>query len=182
MLWRIYFRRGYYPNEWNEFRRFGPLRTARFDHHTRPQREQKRKILYAATMVPTCIAEVFQETRTIDRKGRDPWLVGFRLRADLDLLDLTSEWPTSAGASMAIGSSDARSRTRHWSRNIYAAYPGIAGLLYASSMYSNQPMAALYEKAQPMLPELPSFHAPLTHQGLLTILQFTAKRLRYDLV
>lgn len=191
MLWRIYFQGGRHPSEWNEFRGFGSLSTARFDHHARRRRpEQKRKILYAATTVQICAAEVFQETRTIDRSGRNPWLVGFELRADLDLLDLTGEWPTSAGASMAIGSSESRSLTRHWSRSIYGAYPGVAGLWYASSMYGNQPAVALYEKAQPFLPESPLFHVPLTYEGnvplanegLLTLLKYTARRLRYDIV
>lgn len=180
-LWRLHFRGGDHPSEWNEFRSFGPHNTARFDHHLKPRREQNRKIFYVATRGPVCIAEVFQDTRTIDRKGRTPWLVGFELRTDLQLLDLTGLWPTHAGASMAIGSSEARSRTQHWSRNIYAAYPNISGLLYASSMYGNAPAVALYERAQVCLPESPFFHEALTEPVLLNPLQNTADQLGYDL-
>jgi hypothetical protein len=180
-LWRIYYRGGEYPVEWNEFRDYGPL-GGRFDHHTRPPRQQRRKILYAATKAPICVAEVFQGTRTIDRRGRSPWLVGFELRADLELLDLTGLWPIYAGASMAIGSSDFRSRTQHWSRQAYSAYPDIGGLWYASSMYGNEPAAALYERAHSSLPASPFFHQPLTHPRLLVPLQQEAKKLNYDLL
>jgi len=180
-LWRLYRRGGNYPTEWNEFRSYGPL-AFRFDHHTQPKREQGRAILYAATLGPTCVAEVFQDTRLIDRWDRDPWLVGFSLRGDLELLDLTGLWPVKASASMEINSSPARSRTRHWSRNVYSAYPNIAGLWYASSMYGNQPAVALYERARHALPSLPFYHESLAHLDLLVPLQNVAKDIRYDLL
>jgi len=180
-LWRLYRRGGDHPSKWNEFRAFGPL-SFRFDHQTTPKREQPRAILYAATWGPICVAEVFQDTRTIDRFDRDPWLVSFRLQDDIELLDLTGLWPVRAKATMAIGSSGARSRTRHWSRNIYAAYPGIVGLWYASSMYGNQPMVALYERARRALPRVPSSHASLAAPALFTALQNTANELGYGLV
>jgi len=56
---------------WNTFRSFGPLKTARFDHHLfQPgkeplPREQDRAIYYAAAAIATCLAEFFQDTRTI---------------------------------------------------------------------------------------------------------------------
>ncbi len=135
-----------------------------------------------ATEGPICVAEVFQETRTIDRAGRDPWLAAFSLLTDLELLDLTGVWPTRAGASMAISSSEGRSRTRDWSRSIYAAYPGVAGLWYPSSMHGNKPMVALYERARSSLPVLPSFNEPLAHPVLLDPLQNAANELGYALV
>lgn len=178
----MYSRGGDHPVQWSEFRDFGPLSTARFDHHTRRRRRQRRKILYAAMKFSVCFAEVFQDTRTIDRRYKTPWLVGFRLQADLRLLDLTGTWPTRAGASMAIGSSEARSVTRGWSRSIYAAYPDIEGLWYGSSMHGNEPMVAFYERAQPSLPASPFFDEPLTHPVLLDPLRSTARDLGYGLV
>ncbi len=182
-LWRLYFRGGEHPSAWNEFRRFGPLATARFDHHTMPRREQDRRaILYAATKGTVCVAEVFQEMRIIDRHSRDPWLVAFALRSDVALLDLTGLWPTRAGASTAISSSEARSRTRHWSRNMWRAYPDIVGLSYASSMHGHDPAVALYERAKSSLPESPSLHLPLSHRRLSLPLRNLADKLGYDLV
>jgi hypothetical protein len=82
---------------------------------------------------------------------------------------------------MAINSSPARRRTRHWSRNVYRAYPSIAGLWYPSSMYGNQPAVALYERAGHALPPLPFFHESLTHPDLLAPLQNIANDINYDL-
>ena len=179
-LWRIYFRGGPHPAAWDTFRAFGPVATARFDHHEPPPRLQDRAILYAAAQGLTCVAEVFQETRLIDRTHRDPWLVGFTLVTDVTLLELTGVWPTAAGASMAINSGP-RPRARRWSRAIYGAYPQIAGLWYASPMHANQPAIALYERARDALGRPPFFHRPLADPALLTPLRNAAAALGYGL-
>src|SRR5271170_6489064 len=75
-LWRIYFLGGAHPGVWNAFRFFGPTHS-RFDHHDDPGRVQAKGILYAGRDPTTCLAEVFQATRVIDRGANDPWLVGF---------------------------------------------------------------------------------------------------------
>ncbi len=100
-LWRIYFRGGPHPTTWNQFRKYGPT-NSRFDHHTTPKRVQRRAIIYLAENGPTCLAEVYQDTRTIDRRRDNSWLVRFETVRDVSLLDLTNLWPTSAGASMTI--------------------------------------------------------------------------------
>lgn len=196
LLWRIYRREGR-PGEtlrrsWDAFRNYGPLRSARFDHHEEPPpgeepRESERAIMYAAVgehersgavaggeAILTCVAEVFQQTRLVDTSAGAPWLVAFEIEGDLPLLDLTGGWPTRAGASMQI-SSGPRPRARRWSRDAYEAYQEIAGLYYPSSMYANQPAAALYERAAPLLPRSPSFHAPLSDPGLLPYLRRTVR-------
>ncbi len=99
LLWRVYAAGGAHPARWDEFRAFGPVATMRFDHHTPPRLQQERAILYGATEIATCVAEAFQAARTIDCAARAPRLVGFLLREDLRLLDLTGPWPTRAGAS-----------------------------------------------------------------------------------
>ncbi|MCP4658443.1 MAG: hypothetical protein GY856_23765, partial [bacterium] len=75
-LWRVYLRGGRHPTFWDGFRAYGPTRS-RFDHHLPPPRLQERMILFAAEQGPICLAEVFQDTRTIDRVARDSWLVSF---------------------------------------------------------------------------------------------------------
>jgi hypothetical protein len=179
-LWRIYFRGGRYPMRWDAFRAFGPVNAARFDHHDTFQRFQERKILYAAVDGTTCLAEVFQHLRVIDRSRGEPWLVGFALETDLTLLDLAGIWPTKAGASMAINTGP-RSRAQRWSRTIYDAYPHIHGLWYASSMHANQPAVALYERAEGCFVRSPVFHRPLDDPALLSILRRTAASLGYGL-
>jgi hypothetical protein len=179
-LWRIYFAGGSHPVAWNAFRFFGPTHS-RFDHHDPPPSVQARGILYAASKPTTCLAEVFQATRTIDRASHDPWLVAFELQRDVALLDLTGVWPTRAGASMAI-SSGPRPRARQWSRAIYAAYPAVEGLHYASSMHANEPTVALYERAVGALPATPAFNRALADRALLRRLNAAATHLGYGLV
>ena len=179
-LWRIYFTGGTYPAAWDGFRVFGPA-YSRFDHHDPPPHVQAKGILYAGDDPTTCLAEVFPATRFIDRVSRAPWLVGFELERDVVLLDSTGLWPTQAGASMAINSGQ-RPRARRWSMAIYAAYPNVEGLLYASSMHANRPAIALYERAQTALSVAPIFNRALSDPALLYRLAAAAGRLGYRIV
>lgn len=118
-----------------------------------------------AGAVSTCFAEIFQETRTIERSRNRPWLAGFELGRDVSLLDLTGTWPTKAGASMAINSGR-RDRARAWSLRVYEDYPTIEGLYYPSSMDGNQPSVALHERAQEAIPARPLFDRALEDPAL----------------
>jgi hypothetical protein len=178
--YRIYFRGGAHPVAWPDYRYFGPTKS-RFDHHLPPPQTQARGILYTAKDPTTCLAEVFQATRVIDRNSNSPWLVGFDLSRDLSLLDLTGTWPTLAGASMAIATGR-RDRARRWSQAIYAAYPNVEGLLYGSSMHANKPAAAFYERAGSAMPAAPAFHRALSDPALLPRLNTAATKLGYKLV
>jgi hypothetical protein len=179
VLFRLYFRKGNHPVSWNTFRSYGPVESSRFDHQLSPG--QARGILYTAEDIGTCLAEVFQKNRQIDRTSQEPWLVGFELISKLVLLDLTGLWPTKAGASMAINTGR-RDRARRWSQAIYEAYPDIQGLYYPSSMYGNRPTLALYERAVASMSRFPLFHRPLTHPALQPYLRRTAADIGYDIV
>lgn len=179
-IWRIYFAAGLHPVAWNDLRFFGPS-AARFDHQDAPPRVQAKGILYAASEPRTCIAEVFQATRVVDRSANEPWLVAFEVARDVTLLDLTGTWPTRAGASMAI-STGPRPKARAWSRAIHAAYPSVEGLRYGSSMHANQPSFALYERARSALPASPTFHRALADPALLRRVSAAATTLGYRLV
>ena len=178
--WRIYFQGGPHPGSWDTFRAYGPT-SARFDHHLPPPRVQARRVLYVATRPLTCFAEVFQDTRTIDRQRHAPWLVAFELVQPVPLLDLTGRWPTQAGASMAINSGP-RPRARRWSQAIYAAYPHLEGLHYASSMNANEPAIVLYERAAHVMPGRPVFHRALADAALSAVVARAAARLDYAMV
>jgi hypothetical protein len=180
-LWRVYFRGGPHPTTWNTFRAFGPVATARFDHHNPPPHEQERAILYAGTTGPICLAEVFQRSRVIDRSANAPWLVSFPLVTDLRLLDLTGLWPTHAGGSQEINSGD-RLRAREWLRAISPASPQTDGLWYRSKMYGSMPAVALYERARQSLPSRPSFHAALVSPTLFDVIDNAAVRIGYTVV
>ena len=125
---RIFRSAGAHPGRWNGFRHFGPL-ASRFDHHlldgiSGTACEQERGILYAADgprRVPTCLAEMFQATRTIDRHSGAPVLASFALVRPVVLLDLGGLYATRIGASTAIHSGS-RFRAQGWSRRFHDAF------------------------------------------------------------
>lgn len=150
-LLRIYFSGGPHPAQWNQFRDFGPT-NSRFDHHRPPQQVQTRSILYATVgkdAFATALAEVFQDTRLIDRHRRAPRLAVFALTRPLALLDTGSNWPLQAGGNMSINSGP-RSQSRKWSRAIYQQYFGVEGIYYPSSLL-NTPCVAVYDRGKPAL-------------------------------
>ena len=182
-LARIYFAVGRHPSRWGRFRRFGPT-AARCDHHLPNAQgvavEQSRSVFYCAPDIDTCVAEVFQATRRIDRTRDAPWLVVFALREAVTLVDLRGAFATTIGASTAIHSGP-RSRARAWARQLYEAYPDIQGLHYGSSMNGHAPAVVLNERAQRAMPEKPLFHRALNDDMLVEILQHVALRLSYGL-
>jgi hypothetical protein len=180
-LWRIYGTAGPHAGLWARFRHFGPVSTARFDHHLPPPAEQPRAVLYAALAIQTCVAEVFQDTRVIDRRRRGAWLAGFRLAREVHLLDLSGTWPTRAGASQAI-SSGPRDSAQAWARSIYEAYPDLEGMWYCSSMDGGRPAVTLNERAEIALLRQPDVNLPLTHAGLELPLARMGRSLGYLLV
>lgn len=175
LLARVYPRAGRHPTTWRDFRFDGPLAGARFDHHVTGER---RGVLYAALDLVTCVAEVFQGSRVVDRFADDRCLAAFRLTRPVRLLDLTGDWPTRAGASQAI-SSGPRPRAQAWARAIYDAYPMVEGLWYPASMHGGQPALVLFERAELALAPSPDLDVPLSHPGLLPDLTRAAGSLGY---
>lgn len=178
-LWRVYFRDGDHPTRWSQFRTFGPT-DARFDHHLKGQSDTGRAVMYLALSPVTCFAEVFQKTRTIHRTHLKPVLVGFAMTRSLKLLDLTGAFPTRIGASMGL-MTGARSISRNWAREIYAAYPKAQGLAYPSSMYANAAAIVLNDRADSAkaLPRSPGFHKALNDASMITLLKNAARELGY---
>jgi hypothetical protein len=180
-LARIYFAGGAYPVAWHEFRAWGPAPLARFDHHLPDAegqpRAQPRKVLYCARRGITCIAEVFQAARVVNRVDGDPYLCVFSPRRDLRLLDLTGRFATRMGASLAIHSGP-RHRSREWARALHEAYD-FDGLLYLSSMDSGASAIALNERAEDGLPDAPLLNRPLADAMLTDVIDAQTHRLGY---
>ena len=176
-LWRVYFRSGAHPSRWNQFRTFGPT-DARFDHQVEGQQRAGRSVMYLAASPVTCLAEVFQKTRTIHRTHRMPALTGFRVTSPLKLLDLTGAFPTRIGASMGL-MSGARSVGRNWARALYAAFPDAQGFAYPSSMHGNAVAIVLNDRADSVgaLPRAPGFHKALADASMMTLLKNAAREL-----
>ncbi len=184
-LARVYYTSSGHPLWWNEFRSFGPL-NFRWDHHVPTAAggpcEQARGVYYAAATATTCLAEVFQATRRIDRVYQAPWLVVFKTLEPLVLLDLTGDFAARMGASMALHSGS-RQGARGWARDWYDAFPAVQGIRYASSMHDGAPAFALNERAlrAPLFPPHPEFHRALADDVLLDPLKHAAQALSYAL-
>jgi hypothetical protein len=184
-LARVYYTSSAHPLAWNQFRSFGPL-NFRWDHHlpavAGEPREQEPTVYYAAANAVTCLAEVFQATRRIDRVYQAPWLVIFNTLRALSLLDLTGDFATRMGASMAIHSGS-RGRARGWARDLYEAFADAEGLVCASSMHGGAPAFALNERAlrATLFPPHPEFHRALADDVLLDPLKHAAQALGYAL-
>jgi hypothetical protein len=184
--WRIYFASGPYPISWNNLRWWGPV-GARFDHHEPPPHIQDRGVAYFGSSAMVCLAEVFQRTRIIDRQKNNPFLSQFEITSSIQVLDLTLNWPTYAGASQAISTGPHR-RTQRWARVIYAQY-GLAGLMYPSSMGGGGRCLAVNERpagrdpysVRVSLPIRLLQNWPLSDLRLTTRLRSAAARLGYGL-
>lgn len=183
-LSRIYFANSEHPTIWNGFRYFGPTKS-RFDHHlldTHGQpHTQTRGIMYLATgsqAAYTCLAEVFQDKRTIDRNAGLPTYAGFLLEKEIHLLDLTAHFATQIGASTAIHSGP-RPSARRWAQALYEAYLTCDGILYCSSMFGNEPAIALFERAQSALPSRPLFHRELRDSAMTAVVMAAAAAINY---
>ncbi len=185
VLARVYFSGGAHPTRWSEFRQYGPTND-RFDHHLLDKRGepwiQERLVLYCARNAVTCFAEVFQQTRRIDRVRDAPWLAIFELQRAVRLLDLTGTYPTRVGASMAINSGS-RMRAREWAQRFYEIHDDLHGIYYASSMHANQPAIALNDRAEKTksMPAHPKFNRALADDALLDTLKHAAAALGYGL-
>lgn len=186
-LVRVFTVAGDHPQQWNAFRRIGPLAHARFDAHPpgplgRPADAPGHGVLYFGLSVRTSIAEVYQETSIVDRHTRRPFLVVFRPVRTLRLLDLIGLWPTRAGASQEI-SSGPRERTQEWARAIRTAHPDLDGLWYRSSMDSGNPAVCLWDPVSGnALPDTPDALVQLDHPGLDVPLARICEDLNYTLL
>lgn len=176
-MWRVYFRGGNHPTRWNEFRSVGPL-DARFDHLEKG--EDARAVVYLARHPVTCLAEVFQKPRTINRKHRVPWLVGFELGSSVALLDLTGSFATRIGASMGL-MTGARSVSCNWAKGLYETYPDTHGILYPSSMHGNRAAVVLNERARvkKIMPASPMFHRSLDDAALMSVVKNAGRELGF---
>jgi len=188
-IFRVFRSQGAHPVRWNTFRYFGPT-SARFDHQLRAADGKPqiagRGIMYGALGgrkdgIPTCLAEVYQGARTINRYDGAPVLCSFALHEPLRLLDLTGAFATQIGASMAINSGP-RPRAQRWAQQLYEAYPNAHGILYSSSMHANKTAVALFERSASAIPSHTVFYRQLADPLMEHVLRRTAHYIGYTVV
>lgn len=126
----------------------------RFDHHRPPPAgygpawdDPDRGVYYAALTLSCCVAEVFGDTRLIDRpylRVAMPTLI-----RDLRLLDLRGASAMWAGTIAALSGEGDRALTQAWSRFFYEepSLGGCDGLMYPGA-HNGEVAFALYERAR----------------------------------
>ena len=126
----------------------------RFDHHRPPPSgrgptwdDPERGVYYAAETLSCCLAEVFGDTRLIDRPQMRVAMP--TLTRDLRLLDLCGVAAMRAGTIAALSGEGDRTLTQAWSRCFYEepALLSCDGLAYRGA-HNAQVAFALYERAQ----------------------------------
>ena len=180
VLWRLHTPAGDYPLRWNELRTFGPLPNARFDPWLPPPDDQQahpltRGVGYFGFDIPTCLAEVFQARRIVDRQG-GVQLTAFQPTRHLRLLDLRGGWPIAIGASHLINSGP-RDRCRAGAHAIRSVHPHFDGLMYTGM--AGRDCVALYAPPGDVFPALPGFSKPLADPALDPYVAAAAEQIGY---
>lgn len=179
VLWRIVRTSGPHVVAWNRLRTWGPS-TSRFDPHPLPPGEHPEVgVLYAATDLPTALAEVFQDRRVVNTHRHNPYLFAWRPARGLRLLDLRGTWPVRNGASHAIASGR-HDLCRQWARAIRARWPDADGLLSASAMTGHD-VIVLWGPADSSFPSHPELSLPLSHPGLRPFLTAAVSEVGFGL-
>lgn len=158
VLWRLHTPAGDHPLRWNELRGIGPLPSARFDPWLGPPADRAADpvtsgVGYFGLDIPTCLAEVFQSRRLVDR-GAGVQLTAFTPTRQLTLLDLRGGWPITVGASHLINSGP-KDRCRAWAHAIRSLYPHCDGLLYTGM--AGRDCVVVYAPPGDVFPTQPSF-------------------------
>ena len=186
-LTRIFTSSGRHQMRWDTFRHTGPLPHARFDPQMPdqtggPVSALDHGVLYFSLSLVNSVASVFQATSLVDRTTRRPFLVSFRPRRGLQLLDLTRNLPTRLGASQEI-STGPKGVTQEWARAIRAAAPELDGLQYRSAMDAGNPTIVLWDPpGSSALPDSPDLLLPLDYPALDIPLTEACHELNYILL
>jgi hypothetical protein len=181
-LWRIYRTASKYKPAWDTMRTFGPVKGNRFDPHPLPAADYPESgVLYVATDATTAFAEVYQDSRRIDRLEETPALVGWFPTRPLQLLDLTGNVPVLNKASASIQMGPKRS-TQNWARAIDDRLD-VDGLWHLSAI-TGKPIVSLFARARrvPSFPARPSYRVLLSDDAANSPINKARKDLEYGVV
>lgn len=142
----------------------GPLSSARFDPHpyATAAASGSEGVLYAASDLPTAVAERFQHARELRRHQPDnPVVYAWFPTRVVHLIDLTDVGALHLGAAHAINSAR-EDVTRSWARALRSTWPDADGLRYTSAM-TGQMCSALWSPARDSFPPAPTFTLLVSH-------------------
>jgi len=163
-LWQIANTTGPYASAFATLRTVGPLSSARFDPHpdATATASGSEGVLYAASDLPTAVAERFQHARELRRHQPDnPVVYAWFPTRVVHLIDLTDVGALRLGAAHAINSAR-KDVTRSWARALRSTWPDADGLRYTSAM-TGRMCAALWAPARDSFPPAPTFALLVSH-------------------
>lgn len=113
---------------WKAQRFYGPLSSARFDHHPPPPGEHPtRSVWYASRSLRGAVAEAFGKLGFVDRDGSRSVVVA-RVVRPIRLLDLVGVAVRKLGLTQEIASTTEYLLCQAWSRAVYDRYPIVQGI------------------------------------------------------
>jgi len=183
-LWRVGFTASAHPLGWNKLRHYGPVPQQRFDPHPLPLGQHTDAgVMYTAQTPRTALAEVYQDDRVIDRFEDAPQLTGWKVTRDLQLVNLTTNWPivNQGAASMQM---DDKTNTQPWARAIEAQLGGrVDGLFHLSSM-TGEPLVTLFTRVETVnvFPPHPGYSKLLSDPGAKSMIRQAVKFAGYGIV
>jgi hypothetical protein len=179
VLWRLHRCAGENVVPWNELRFWGPSH-ARFDPQEPPPGPSDRGVSYVSADIATCLAEVFQDRRTVNTSRGSPYLTAWRPTRIMHLLDFTSTWPIRNGASHLLNTGP-HDVCRAWARVIYTRWPDLDGLWHVSAM-TGRPEVTMFTAARDAFPARPLFSRPLDDPGTLGWIAAAAEEIGYEVI
>lgn len=178
-LWRLHNPRGEYPRAWNELRRFGPLRDARFDPWAGEARDRLEGVGYFGFDIATCLAEVFQDRRRVDALNSDLHVTSIEPTRPLLLLDLRADYPIKIGASHSLNGGS-KNLCREWAQALREVHPEVDGFAYIGVAGRN--CAVLFDSALSSFPPAPRTTRAISDKGLASWLADAAQQIGYRFI
>jgi hypothetical protein len=179
VLWRLHRCAGENVVPWNELRFWGPSH-ARFDPQELPPGPSDRGVSYSSIDIATCLAEVFQDRRTVNTSRGSPYLTAWRPTRIMHLLDLSGTWPIRNGASHLLNTGP-YDLCRGWARAIYRRWPDLDGLWHLSAM-TGRPEVTMFTAARDTFPARPLFSRPLDDPGTRGWIVAAADEIGYEVI
>ena len=180
-LWHVASTAGPYSAGFGVMRAHGPLPTARFDPHPLASDHPTERVLYAASDLPTALAERFQRSREVRRNLPEAsGVYAWRPTRALYLIDLRELGTVRLGASQLLRTGP-KKVTRTWARALRAAWPDADGIAYRSSM-AGRDCVALWAPAAATFPPAPEFSRLISDPASAwqALLRSAAVQIGYD--
>lgn len=183
-LWRIFKTSGAHPSAWNELREFGPLPGMRFDPHPdgTPALHPGVGAAYASEDFYTAFAEVFSDSKVIDREEGRRVLAAWRPIRPIRVLDITGRNVSRIFGAASVQMTDNKNVTRAWARALFEDYGDEVDGIRSRSSVDNGFVITLFPRASDSFPRAPGEHQELSAVTAEVYVEAAARALGFDVI